>query len=49
MSNVLITTTTFNKDILKRLSTKKKFKIITNSTGKKVDFNFLKKKIRRRI
>ena len=46
MRNVLITTTTFNKNILKRLSSKKKFKIITNSTGKKVDFNFLKKKIR---
>ena len=46
MRNVLITTTTFNKNILKRLSSKKKFKITTNSTGKKVDFNFLKKKIR---
>ena len=45
MINVLITTSTFNKDILKRLLKKKKFKIITNSTGKKVDYNFFKKNI----
>ena len=46
MINVLITTSTFNKDILKKLLIKKKFKIITNRTGKKVDYNFLKKNIR---
>ena len=45
MINVLITTSTFNKDILKKLLIKKKFKIITNRTGKKVDYNFLKKNI----
>ena len=45
MINVLITTSTFNKDILKKLSIKNNFKIIMNRTGKKVDYNFLKKKI----
>ncbi len=45
MINVLITTTTFDEDIIKKLSTKKNFKIITNRTGKKYDYNFLKKKI----
>tara|TARA_B100000242_G_scaffold291316_1_gene264411 strand:- start:2001 stop:2909 length:909 start_codon:yes stop_codon:yes gene_type:complete len=47
MINVLITTSTFNKDILKKLSIKNNFKIIMNKTGKKVDYNFLKKKISR--
>ena len=47
MINVLITTSTFNKDILKKLSIKDNFKIIMNRTGKKVDYNFLKKKISR--
>lgn len=47
MINVLITTSTFNKDILKKLSIKNNFKIIMNRTGKKVDYSFLKKKISR--
>ena len=45
MINVLITTSTFNKNILKKLLLKKNFKIITNKMGKKVDYNFLKKNI----
>ena len=42
MIKVLITTSTFNKNILNRLL-KKKINVITNKTGKKVDENFLKK------
>ena len=43
MIKVLITTSTFNQNILNRLL--KKFNIITNKTGKKVDENFLIKNI----
>ena len=46
MIKVLITTSTFNKDNLRNLFKKKKFKIITNATGKKVNYNFLKKYIK---
>ena len=45
MIKVLITTSTFNQNILNRLLKKKKFNIIRNKTGKKVDKNFLIKNI----
>ena len=43
MINVLTTTSTFNKDILKKLIIKKNnFKIIMNRTGKKLIIIFKK-------
>ncbi len=46
MIKVLITTSTFNHNNLNRLLKKKKFKVILNKTGKKVNENFLKKNIK---
>ena len=47
MIKVLITTSTFNHNNLNRLLKKKKFKVILNKTGKKVNENILKKKYKR--
>ncbi len=46
MINILITTSTFNKENLNLYNCKKKLKFIINKSGKKVTENFLKKNIK---